>query len=311
VVFDKTGTLTAGRPEVRAIVPAADAGGEDALLGLASSAQHGSEHPLARAIERAAEARGLATEPVSSVRALAGRGLEATVGGRALLVGSARLMAERGVDVLPLAAEAAALEVEAMTVVWLAEGRRALALFGLADGVRPRAHEAVARLRREGILTVLLTGDNRKTADVVGAMVGVDRVIAEVLPEAKAATVAELRAEGGVVAMVGDGVNDAPALAAADVGFAVGSGTDVAMHAAGITLMRPEPTLVPEALAISRATMRTIRQNLFWAFVYNAVGVPLAVLGWLTPVVAGAAMALSSVSVVANALRLWQWRPGR
>ncbi|MDP2314616.1 MAG: heavy metal translocating P-type ATPase [Pseudomonadota bacterium] len=327
VVFDKTGTLTEGRPQVREVLvvgeAGADGGGEgpDTLLALAAGAQKGSEHPLAGAVVRAATERGLVVPDVVGFQALPGRGLEATVRvgapddgaetERRLTIGSRRLMIERGIDLAPLAARAAAAETEGATVMWVAEGDRLLGALALADRIRDGAAAAIARLRAAGVEPVLLTGDNRATAEVVARALGITRVLAEVLPDQKAREVAALREGGHVVAMVGDGVNDAPALAAADVGFAMPTGTDVARHTAGVTLMRPDPGLVADAIAISRATTRKIHQNLFWAFVYNVVGLPLAALGFLTPVFAGAAMALSSVSVVTNALLLRRWRPGR
>jgi Cu+-exporting ATPase len=222
-------------------------------------------------------------------------------------------MTERGVETAALEDLAHGHEDRGMTVMWVADGdaKQLLGLVGVGDTPRPGAHDALARLRSLGVGVVMLTGDNERTARVVADQLGLDRVIAEVLPEEKAQAVARLRAEGHVVAMVGDGVNDAPALAAADVGFAMASGTDVAMHSAGITLMRSEPGLVVDALSVSRATTRKIRQNLFWAFLYNTLGIPLAALGYLSPVFAGAAMAASSVSVVSNSLWLRRWRPGR
>jgi Cu+-exporting ATPase len=307
VVLDKTGTLTEGRPEVHAVL--ADNGNE--LLRLVAAAQHGSEHPLAEAIRRAATERGLEIPQATGFKALPGKGVEARVNGREVTIGSPRLMRERNVDLSGYQARAAELEAVGMTVVWACDGD--LLLGGIALGDKPRAssHDALVRLKAEGVETVMLTGDNRAAAEAVGKALGVARVIAEVLPEDKAREVATLHAEGRTVAMVGDGINDAPALAAADVGFAMGTGTDVAMHTAGVTLMRPEPTLIADAISISRATRRKIRQNLFWAFVYNTVGIPLAAFGFLTPMFAGAAMALSSVSVVTNALLLRRWRASR
>lgn len=217
-------------------------------------------------------------------------------------------MAELGVSLGPLAGPAAALGAEGATVVWIAEGERALGAIALRDRVRPTAAEAVRRLHTAGVRTMLLTGDQEGAARAVAAELGIEHVVAQVLPEDKARHVRALRAEGRVVAMVGDGVNDAPALAAADVGFAMGEGTDVALQTAGVTLMRSEPLLVPAALEVSRATTRKIRQNLFWAFAYNVLGIPLAAAGLLTPMLAGAAMAASSVSVVTNALLLRRWR---
>jgi P-type Cu+ transporter len=309
VVFDKTGTLTEGRPEL--VTTLAVNGDVDGLLAHVAALQHGSEHPLGQAVVRAAQAQALALPPVTGFRALPGRGVSGLVEGRELVVGSPRLVRERGVDVSAHAASAFALEEEGMTVVWVFEGERILGYLGLADAPREGALEAVAGLREAGVETILLTGDNRAAAERMGALLGVDRVLAEVLPEDKAAEVSRLRAEGRVVGMVGDGVNDAPALAAADVGLAMASGTDVAKKSAGVTLMRPDPRLVATAVAISRATTSKIRQNLFWAFFYNVIGLPLSAAGFLTPVFAGAAMALSSVSVLSNALLLRRFKPPR
>ena len=317
VVFDKTGTLTEGRPDVRAVIPAPANPDADALLALAAAVQAGSEHPLGRAIVRAAQERALACPAATGFRAVPGRGITATVAGAAVHIGSRRYLDDLGVDRTPLEERAVALEGEGMTAMWVAaqgEADAALALVGLiAAGDRPRetARAAIDGLRARGVQTIMLTGDNARTAQVVADALGVDRVLAEVLPGDKAAEVQRLRGEGAVVAMVGDGVNDAPALAAADVGFAMATGSDVAMETAGVTLMRPEPTLVADAIAVSRATVRKIRQNLFWAFFYNVIGIPLAAAGLLSPVVAGAAMAASSVSVVTNALLLKRWRPTR
>ncbi|MGE5514436.1 MAG: heavy metal translocating P-type ATPase [Bacteroidota bacterium] len=300
VVFDKTGTLTEGHPAV-----VAQAGASD-LLHLVASAQQGSEHPLARAVLTAAE--GTTLSPVSAFKSLPGRGLSAMVDNRMLLVGSSRLMMENNIDINALRGDAEAEETRGRTVMWAAEAGRALGFIAVADPVKAGAVAAVAGLKALGIHTVMLTGDNARAAAFVAAQVGVDRVLAEVLPEDKAAEIAKLRAEGRVVAMVGDGINDAPALAAADIGIAMGTGTDVAMQAAGITLVKGDPALLPAALSVSRATYAKIRQNLFWAFVYNVVALPAAALGMLNPVIAGAAMAFSSVSVVSNSLLLKRWR---
>jgi P-type Cu+ transporter len=305
VVFDKTGTLTEGRPAVVAL-QAAD-GDEAGLLRLAASAQAGSEHPLARAV--LARAEGVALAPASDFRSLPGRGLAATIEGRPVLVGSRRLIEEQGLDLGLLAAAAEAEEAKGRTLMWLAEAGRLGGFIAVADPVRPSAAGAVAALKAMGIETVMLTGDNARAARAVADAVGIDRVVAEVLPEDKAAEVGRLKGEGRVVAMVGDGINDAPALAAADIGIAMGTGTDVAMQAAGITLVRGDPALLPAALSVSRATYAKIRQNLFWAFAYNVVAIPAAAAGLLTPVIAGAAMAMSSVSVVSNSLLLRRWRP--
>ncbi len=331
VAFDKTGTLTVGRPQLTALLPAvADA---DVLLQTAASLQSGSEHPLARAVVLAARAKNLPISAPDNVRAVPGRGTEGEVAGRQFVIGSLRWMDELGVDTSALATEAAALQAQGATVSAMAErGTQGLGTAGPSQGTgapyvlcavlafgdepKPGAKEALAALRARGIKTVMISGDNRGAAEAMARRLGLrpeeGEVMAEVLPGDKAAKVMALK-EGGrhVVAMVGDGVNDAPALAAADVGMAMGNGTDVAMHAAGITLMRGDPLLVVAALDISGRTVAKIRQNLFWAFAYNVAGIPLAALGFLNPVVAGAAMAMSSVSVMGNALLLKRWKPGK
>jgi Cu+-exporting ATPase len=309
VAFDKTGTLTLGRPEL----VAADAvdGDRKALLSAAASVQAGSEHPLARAVLSAALESAAGLSPASDVHALAGRGMAATVDKRALRLGSSRLMDELGVGLDAVAQRAAALQAEGRTVSYLADVTQTPMLLGLlafGDTVKPSSIRALERLRAQGIRSVLLTGDNPGSAQSVGHELGIDEIRAEVLPQDKARIVGELKAGGATVAMVGDGINDAPALAAADVGIAMSTGTDVAMHAAGVTLMRGDPSLVWDAIDISRRTYAKIRQNLFWAFVYNIVGIPLAAFGLLSPVIAGAAMAFSSVSVVTNALMLRRWK---
>ncbi len=311
VVFDKTGTLTEGRP---ALVHMAACGiAEERLLQLAASIQNGSEHSLARAVLDAAAARALAPLPATALAALPGRGLGATVDGLALTLGSGRLMREQGVDLAPLAARAAELEGAGHTISWLSGGGAAqpqlLGLFAFSDRVKPGARAAIERLHGLGLRTLMLTGDNQGSADAVGRALGIGVVVAKMLPADKTAKIEELKRAGERVAMVGDGINDAPALAAADVGIAMSTGTDVAMHAAGITLMRGDPALVADAIDISRRSYNKIRQNLFWAFIYNLIGIPLAAFGLLNPMVAGAAMAFSSVSVISNALLLRRWRP--
>jgi len=305
VVFDKTGTLTEGRPRLRSIV--ALGGDEDAILALAAAAQQGSEHPLARALIDAATSRSLSLPAVADFRAVVGRGIEGRVEGAHVRVGSPAWMGALGHD---LNAHTGAIEMlqDVGTVMLIEVDGVLRGWAGVADPPRRTAAAAISRLRAIGVRAVMLTGDNRRTAAAVAAQLGIDDVRAEVMPGDKAVEVEALRSEGAVVAMVGDGVNDAPALATADVGFAMSSGTDVAMHTAGVTLMRPEPLLVADAISVSRATTRKIRQNLFWAFIYNAVGIPLAAFGLLTPVIAGGAMAMSSVSVVSNALLLKRWR---
>jgi len=308
VIFDKTGTLTEGRPEVTDI-----AGDERSMLGIAAALQAGSEHPLAEAVRARAAADGVAAAgAVANFRALAGRGVAAEIGGVAYLMGNRRLLAENGIATGTLEANAARLEGDGRTLSWLAEagpGGRLLGFVAFGDKPKQAARQAVEALHQRGIRTVMLTGDGQGAARAAAAAVGIDEVIAEVLPDGKAEAVARLRREGRVVAMVGDGVNDAPALAAADIGIAMATGTDVAMHTAGITLMRGDPLLVAGSLDVSKRTYAKIRQGLVWAFAYNVLGIPLAASGMLNPVIAGAAMALSSVSVVANALLLRRWTP--
>ena len=309
VVFDKTGTLTSGAPKIAHL--AAVDGNEALLLQQAGALQRGSEHPLAKAVLDACDEKGLKVADVTASQSLTGRGIAGTLDGRQLALGNRRLLEESGLNAGGLAESAKAWEAEGRTLSWLIEQGsqpRMLGLFAFGDTLKTGALEAVEQLRAQHISSHLLTGDNRGSARVVAEALGIDDVHAEVLPADKAATVAELK-KTGVVAMVGDGINDAPALAAADIGIAMGGGTDVAMHAAGITLMRGDPRLVPAALEISRKTYAKIRQNLFWAFVYNLIGIPLAAFGLLNPVLAGAAMALSSVSVVSNALLLKTWKP--
>jgi Cu+-exporting ATPase len=316
VAFDKTGTLTVGQPSMLAL-DVAPGVIEAALLQAVASLQSGSEHPLARAVQAAAEARGLTLVPPDSVRAVPGRGTEGEVAAQSYRLGSLRWMQELGVDLGALAARATELQGQGLTVSAVAQqttdGLVLRALLAFGDEPKPGAREALATLRARGIQTVMVSGDNRGAAEAMARRLSLDpnagEVMAEVLPGDKAARVAQLKQGGKTVAMVGDGVNDAPALAAADVGLGMGNGTDVAMHAAGITLMRGDPALVAAALDISDRTVAKIRQNLFWAFVYNVAGIPLAALGYLNPVVAGAAMALSSVSVMTNALLLKRWKP--
>jgi Cu+-exporting ATPase len=305
VVFDKTGTLTEGTPVVERVV-ALDRS-EDALLAVLAAVQAGSEHPLADAIVRAAGDR---ERPVASgFEARVGRGVRAVVAGDEVWIGNRRLLEEAGVSGAALEEIAVEEEARGRTVVWAVVGGELAGILAIGDAVRAGAAAAVQRLVDAGLEVVLLTGDHARTAAHVAQAVGIDQVIAGVLPEGKVEAIEALQARGRVVAMVGDGINDAPALARADVGFAMGTGTDVARDTAGITLVRAEPGLVHDALELARATRRTVRQNLFWAFAYNTLGLPLAAFGLLTPVVAAAAMALSSVSVVGNALRLRSWRP--
>ena len=316
VAFDKTGTLTVGRPKLTAlrVLPGMT---EDEVLRVAASLQSGSEHPLARAVVSRAREQKLKFESPDNVRAVPGRGTDGEVGVRSYLIGSLRWMDELKVDSSAMTTQVAELQSLGATVSAMAErttgGLTLRALMAFGDEPKAGAKEALAALRARGIKTVMISGDNRGAAEAMARRLGLrpeeGEVLAEVLPGDKAAKVMALKEGGHIVAMVGDGVNDAPALAAAEVGMAMGNGTDVAMHAAGITLMRGDPQLVAAALDISGRTVAKIRQNLFWAFAYNVAGIPLAALGFLNPVVAGAAMALSSVSVMSNALLLKRWKP--
>lgn len=311
VAFDKTGTLTEGKPSLVAVnVP--DDQDADTVLRLAGALQKTSEHPLAHAVLTRLREREIAIPDASNAKALPGRGLEATVEGQVLALGSSRLLKELAIDPKALGAAASRLESEGRTISWLirkdADQATLLGLFAFGDTVKTSAHEAIRRLHDLGIKTIMLSGDNYGSANAVGKALGIDEVIAEVLPKDKVTHIEALRAQGYVVAMVGDGINDAPALAAADVGIAMSTGTDVAMETAGITAMRGDPRLVADAIDVSRRTYSKIKQNLAWAFLYNVLGIPLAAFGLLSPVIAGAAMAFSSVSVVGNALLLRRWR---
>ncbi len=311
IVVDKTGTLTEGKPRLQAVEPAGSVVSADELLRLGASLERASEHPLAAAIIAGAADRKIALAPVEGFRSLTGRGVAGTVGGREVALGNRRLLDEAKIDSDALAARADALRAEGQTVVFVAVDGRAAGLIGVADAIKASTPEAIALLHAEGLRIVMLTGDNRATADAVAKKLGIDEVEADVLPERKSEAVKRLQAGGRVVAMAGDGVNDAPALAQADVGIAMGTGTDVAMESAGVTLVKGDLRGIARARLLSRATMRNIRQNLFFAFVYNALGVPVAAgvlypaFGLLlSPMIASAAMSLSSVSVIANALRL-------
>jgi len=308
VVFDKTGTLTEGKPEVSDLWAVSENTTE--LLQLCASAQQGSEHPLAKAVLNKAENAGVDLLAVSSFKSLPGRGLSAQVGDHDLLIGSRRLMEENDIDLNTLNAQAETSQAEGKTLLWMASvtSSNLIGLIALSDTLRSTSPAAIRHLSEAGIKTVMLSGDNQNSAQTIAASCNIDTVIADVLPDEKAAHITALRDNGERVAMVGDGLNDAPALAAADVGIAMGTGTDVAMETAGITIMRSDPALVGDALRISAATYSKIRQNLFWAFIYNVIALPLASLGLLSPVIAGAAMALSSVSVVSNSLLLKRWR---
>lgn len=311
IAFDKTGTLTEGKPRVAGLV-SVEGSAED-LLRLVAGLQNGSEHPLARASLREARDRGLELETARGIRAIPGKGVEGICREEKILIGTRKFMEERKVDVSALQSEAARWQEQGATVSFVAResSSTVLGMMAFEDPLRPVSAEVIKGLHHLGIKTVLLTGDHAGAATRVAQSLGIDQVYAEVLPEEKARLIEELKRQGGVVGMVGDGLNDAPALAAAHVAFAMGTGTDVAMNTAGITLMRGNPLLIPDAISLSRQTYRKIKQNLFWAFVYNTLGIPLAALGYLNPVVAGAAMAFSSVCVVGNALLLKTWKPGQ
>ncbi len=314
VVFDKTGTLTKGRPSVTDVVPRSGFAEED-LLRLAASAEKGSEHPLGEAIVRAAEERGLPLEVPSDFEAIPGHGIRARVGGRSVLLGNRKLMAQAGTDVAPAEADLARLEGEGKTAMMLAVDGTLAGTVAVADTLKDHSAAAVRALQGMGIEVFMLTGDNRRTAEAIARQVGVDSVLAEVLPGQKAEEVKELQAQGKVVAMVGDGINDAPALAQSDVGIALGSGTDVAMEAGGIVLIRDDLRDVVASIQLSRRTVRKIWQNLFWAFAYNTALIPVAAgvlvgIGiLLDPIFAAAAMGFSSVSVVMNSMTLRRFRP--
>ena len=316
IVLDKTGTLTLGQPSVTDI-RAADTGAGDGCLGLAASAESGSEHPLGEAIVRAARERGLSVGSPQEFEARSGEGVLARVEDQRVLLGHLRMMKQHRVDLNGLEEEALRWQSQAKTVVWVALENKAVGLIGVADTLKPGAREAVAEMRQQGLTVVMLTGDNQATAQAIAQQVGIERVMAEVLPGEKAVQIERLQQEQeGLVAMVGDGINDAPALAQADVGIAIGTGTDVAMETADVTLMRGDLRSVPQAIALSRATLRTIKQNLFWAFFYNVILIPIAagvlypfaalpvLLRSLHPMLAAFAMAFSSVTVITNSLRL-------
>jgi Cu+-exporting ATPase len=319
IVLDKTGTLTEGKPRVTDIVRAAGAPAEDRVLVLVAAAERGSEHPLADAIVReAVETRELELPEASAFEATPGGGIQATVDGTSVLVGRPGFLAAAGIEIATLQDQADALGADGKTPVFVAIDGRVAAVIAIADTLKAGSNEAVAELRRLGLEVVMLTGDNRRTAEAIARAVGIDRVLADVRPDGKAAAVRELQGEGRPVAMVGDGINDAPALAAAEVGVAMGTGTDVAMESAGVTLMSGDLRGLVTAIALSRATVRNIRQNLFWAFAYNIVLIPVAMGALypftgilLDPILAAAAMALSSVTVVSNALRLRRFRAPR
>jgi Cu+-exporting ATPase len=316
VVLDKTGTITRGQPEVTDVVALDWGGSTEDLLRLAASAEKGSEHPLGEAIVAAAGARGLPLWEPERFAAVAGQGIRAQVDGHEVLIGSLRLLEDSGLSPDGATERMADLQRQARTAVTVAVDGKVAGVLGIADTVKDGSREAIADLRRMGIEVVMLTGDNQQTAEAIARSVGLAReagdgrwvIRAEVLPGDKASEVKALQAQGKVVGMVGDGINDAPALAQADVGIAIGTGTDVAIAAAPITLISGDLRGVPRAIRLSRGTLRTIKQNLFWAFVYNVVLIPAAALGYLSPILAAGAMSFSSVFVVTNSLRLRGYR---
>jgi len=332
VLLDKTGTLTQGKPEVTDVITIASSSREE-VLRLAASAEHSSEHPLGEAIIRAASEEKLELSPASDFNAVPGHGVEASVEGRKLILGNLRLIKDRGLSLNGLEEEAHRLWEKGKTVMFLGLDSQVVGIIAVADTLKSGAREAVEALHKMGIEVVMLTGDNRRTAEAIAREVGIDRVLAEVLPEHKAQEVKKLQEEGKVVAMVGDGINDAPALAQADIGIAIGTGTDVAMETGDITLISGDLTGVVTAISLSKRTMRTIKQNLFWAFAYNSALIPVAAgvlfftfgqtgvppglhfilgeYGFLNPIMAAAAMAASSITVVSNSLRLRRFKPAK
>ena len=303
VVFDKTGTLTRGEPNVTDVIALA---GQDerTVLILAAAVEYGSEHPLGEAIVRGAQHRGITIPKATAFETIPGHGIRARAGDESVLLGNRRLFAREGIDLGAADAAMTALEQQGKTAMLVGRGKTVIGIIAVADTLKPEAKETIAELKREAIETIMLTGDNKRTADAIARELGIDTVIAEVLPGDKARVLQDLQKKGKVVAMVGDGVNDAPALAVADVGIAIGSGSDVAKETGGIILVRDDVRAVVASIRLSRATLRKIKQNLFWAFIYNAIGIPIAALGFLNPIIAAAAMALSSLSVVANAALL-------
>jgi Cu+-exporting ATPase len=313
VVFDKTGTLTRGTPELTDVV-VLGAVAEADLLRFAAGVEKLSEHPLADAVVRGATARGLEIPAAAHFKSVAGKGVRAMIEGREVVLGNRALLAELKFDVTAAEARLAALEEEGRTAVLIGVEGKVAGLVAVADTVKPHAREAVDALRRLGKTVVMITGDNRRTGEAIGRLLGIDRVLAEVRPEGKADEIKALQAAGERVAMVGDGINDAPALTQADIGIAIGTGTDVAIESGDIVLIRDDLRDVVTAIDLSRYTMRTIKQNLFWAFFYNSIGIPVAAgvlykLGFLlNPMIGGAAMAFSSVSVVSNSLLMRRYR---
>ncbi|GMT49347.1 MAG: hypothetical protein IEMM0008_0886 [bacterium] len=311
VVFDKTGTLTEGKPEVTdMILPDGDVGVQqlEPLLRLAASAEKASEHPLGEAIVRKASSLDLGLEKVDHFESISGKGIHAEIRGKSLLIGNKKLMMDFHIPIEGLKDKVDSLESKAKTVVYTAYDNTFMGIIAITDRIKDSSKEAIKSLHEMGIETIMLTGDNQSTAEVIAKELNIDRVIAEVLPQDKIALIKELQSKDKIVAMVGDGINDAPALAQSDIGIAIGTGTDIAMEAADITLMRNDLLAVPQTITLSHQTIRTIKVSLFWAFIYNVIGIPLAALGLLNPMIAGGAMALSSVSVVSNSLLLKRFK---
>ena len=308
VIFDKTGTLTRGKPALTRVEPLNGHSAED-VLRVALALQQQAEHPLARALCDYTAEQGIEAAPADNLQVLAGRGAQGLVDGQSAWLGSARLLEEQHLDLTPWQQQAAELQADGASLSWLARGDQVLGLLSFADSLKDNARATIDRLQAQHIESLLISGDSQSAAEHIGRQLGLDQVRGSVLPADKVSEVQRLQQQGKVVAMIGDGINDAPALSSADIGMAMSTGTDVAMHSAGITLMRGDPALVPMALALSRRTGDKIRQNLFWAFVYNCLGIPLAAFGLLNPMIAGAMMAASSVCVVSNALLLKRWQP--
>ena len=304
VLFDKTGTLTEGKPKVTDIISTVANVTEDDVLRIAASIEKSSEHPLAQAVVNAANEKNLVIPDVSAFENLSGKGVRGTVDGRTVLLGNARLMHDEGIDWSTMTVTKEQLEEEAKTVVLLARDQILIGMLAIADTVKQDARQAIELLKARGILSVMITGDNKRTGEAIGKKLGITTVYSEVLPHEKGEKVKALQNEGKRIAFVGDGINDAPALVQADLGIAIGTGTDIAIEAGNVVLVKGNPTKVAEALSLSSATFRVIKQNLFWAFFYNVAAIPLAALGFLNPIIAAGAMAFSSVSVVMNSLRL-------